>query len=540
MKRIFSILFALVLAVSLMLVPAVVSANPGTIQVDVNDAACVTGPQLDPYSVVYCSIQDAIDDATADDTIIVADGTYNENIVVNKSLTLQAASSSTIIGSGGYMKHVTKVTANDVTISGFTVKSDGYCAAAGGIYLDTGVEGCNITGNNVSEIRLGYGIYLKSANNNTITSNVVTKGAIPDWATLAGGIYLDGSSGNTIANNTASGTKSGIYLKYSNGNELTDNEASSNKNGIYLERSNSNTVTGNTVSENYHGFYIKVSSINTFMSNEASNNNYGFYQLGTPNANEIKNNSVTLNTYWGIYLHNGEETEIEGNTISSNGDPSTGPGSLYGGIWISQYTDASTVSVNCNNIVGNYWYGVYNNNANLLDAENNWWGHASGPLHPTTNPLGQGNAVSDYVDYSQWAYIPDFCEAKTMGYWKTHPDLVDGILDVETVELAGLTVTPTWAQEIFASAKSKNYYMLAAQLLAAKLNVLHLTHFNPGYDSSCVDDAIVEADALLTGVTDFSSRLPKSDRATVNELKDILDAFNNNGCPDNVCPCAFD
>ena len=451
MKRIFSILFALVLAVSLMLVPAVVSANPGTIQVDVNDAACVTGPQLDPYSVVYCSIQDAIDDATADDTIIVADGTYNENIVVNKSLTLQAASSPTIIGSGGYMKHVIKVTANDVTISEFTVKSDGYCAAAGGIYLDTGVEGCNITGNNVSEIRLGYGIYLKSANNNTITSNVVTKGAIPDWATLAGGIYLDGSSGNTIANNTASGTKSGIYLKYSNGNELTDNEASSNKNGIYLERSNSNTVTGNTVSENYHGFYIKVSSINTFMSNEASNNNYGFYQLGTPNANEIKNNSVTLNTYWGIYLHNGEETEIEGNTISSNGDPSTGPGSLYGGIWISQYTDASTVSVNCNNIVGNYWYGVYNNNANLLDAENNWWGDCSGPYHPSTNPTATGDTVSDYVDYEPWLCLveidikpgsdPNSINLKSKGVVPvavlTTADFDAGTVDPETVLFAG-------------------------------------------------------------------------------------------------------
>ena len=32
-------------------------------------------------------------------------------------------------------------------------------------------------------------------------------------------------------------------------------------------------------------------------------------------------------------------------------------------------------------------------------ARSNWWGHRSGPLHPTTNPDGQGNAVSDWVDY---------------------------------------------------------------------------------------------------------------------------------------------
>src|SRR3712207_7215115 len=28
-----------------------------------------------------------------------------------------------------------------------------------------------------------------------------------------------------------------------------------------------------------------------------------------------------------------------------------------------------------------------------VDARNNWWGHASGPYHPTKNPSGQGNPV---------------------------------------------------------------------------------------------------------------------------------------------------
>ena len=36
------------------------------------------------------------------------------------------------------------------------------------------------------------------------------------------------------------------------------------------------------------------------------------------------------------------------------------------------------------------------------DAENNYWGDPSGPYHPTTNPNGKGDAVSDYVDYDPW------------------------------------------------------------------------------------------------------------------------------------------
>jgi hypothetical protein len=39
--------------------------------------------------------------------------------------------------------------------------------------------------------------------------------------------------------------------------------------------------------------------------------------------------------------------------------------------------------------------------ASTLNAENNWWGDASGPTH-SANPGGTGDAVSDYVDYDPW------------------------------------------------------------------------------------------------------------------------------------------
>jgi hypothetical protein len=55
-----------------------------------------------------------------------------------------------------------------------------------------------------------------------------------------------------------------------------------------------------------------------------------------------------------------------------------------------------------NQLAGNSSFGLHNNTATILLAQDNWWGHLSGPYHATTNPDGQGDTVSDYVDYDPW------------------------------------------------------------------------------------------------------------------------------------------
>ena len=70
----------------------------------------------------------------------------------------------------------------------------------------------------------------------------------------------------------------------------------------------------------------------------------------------------------------------------------------HGGIYF--YENASP-SLGCNDLVGNQ-YGLFNNNpSNVVTAENQWWGHASGPTH-AGNPGGTGQTASNGIDYTPW------------------------------------------------------------------------------------------------------------------------------------------
>ncbi|MEZ4388832.1 MAG: FlgD immunoglobulin-like domain containing protein [Candidatus Krumholzibacteriia bacterium] len=53
-------------------------------------------------------------------------------------------------------------------------------------------------------------------------------------------------------------------------------------------------------------------------------------------------------------------------------------------------------------IQDNQSYGVFANTQDFLDARGSWWGDATGPFHPTKNPLGLGNTVSDRVLFNPW------------------------------------------------------------------------------------------------------------------------------------------
>lgn len=113
----------------------------------------------------YSTIQRAVDAAKSGETIIVRAGCYTENVVVNKPhLTVRSenGAGATIVQVANSNDHVFEVTADYVTISGFTVKGATENQNAG-IYLHY-ADYCNISGNSVSKNH--YGIFCSNKRRN--------------------------------------------------------------------------------------------------------------------------------------------------------------------------------------------------------------------------------------------------------------------------------------------------------------------------------------------------------------------------------------
>jgi len=97
-----------------------------------------------------------------------------------------------------------------------------------------------------------------------------------------------------------------------------------------------------------------------------------------------------------------------------------------------------------NNIFGNTTYGIQNTiPSNIVNAENNWWGDASGP--GGVGP-GSGDAVSGGVDYDPWLVAPSACTLPIVADFVS--DIVTGVEDL-TVFFTDRSTSPegiiSWA-----------------------------------------------------------------------------------------------
>jgi parallel beta-helix repeat protein len=154
----------------------------------------------------YPTIQEAINAAGEGDTIFVRNGTYYENVVVNKSLAIIAESKDAII-TQNYTDVIVEVCADNIIVEGFTI------------------QGSNC-----------LGIVLNSSSNSEIKNNRVEPG-------LGTGIVICGGFGNKIVENDIERCSSyGIIVEDSIGNLIMQNSMNAHIDALLLINSNSNII----------------------------------------------------------------------------------------------------------------------------------------------------------------------------------------------------------------------------------------------------------------------------------------------------------
>jgi len=272
-----------------------------------------------------------------------------------------------------------------VTIDGFTLIGDPTNALA-----DTSVIRCGGSAGTADNITISdniidgkYGVIFKGGDTLTAHRNrmAVNKIGVTVQPNLASNVTI---SENVIAlGSSPAGGESATYLTSCSYCSVTGNTGTGFVGGRGTGGSNLShlTVSGNTFTGNKDGISIWGNS--TYIA--------------------IADNDLSNSLRYGINVK-GQDVDITGNEIADNGDV---------GINIDRHViDTERVAILCNDISNNTSYGVKSTNvAEIINAEHNWWSDASGPYHPTANPGGTGDTVSDGVDFDPWLSAPvgDVC-----------------------------------------------------------------------------------------------------------------------------------
>ncbi len=230
----------------------------------------------------YPTIESAITSANDGDIIFVKKGTYVENPVINKSVSLVGEDRDTTVID---VTAGLKVESNSVIITGFTIYdgwrgislSGNQCIISGNRITNAtnGIVlfGCenNITGNIFHSIGLSSAIQLNFAYRNLINKNYIDS--------CVEGIQIwQNSNNNTITENTITNCQdTAINFQYSNDNMIVGNEISRSGLGTSIYGSNRNTISNNNYLYNVVQFGANESYYLTFGHNRSINNISGNY-----------------------------------------------------------------------------------------------------------------------------------------------------------------------------------------------------------------------------------------------------------------------
>jgi len=213
----------------------------------------------------------------------------------------------------------------------------------------------------------------------TFTSNKLQPLA-GDWTTIK---FINRTQSSVMAYTNVKYATDGLTVE--NGNvEIKNSLISHNlQSGMYVTKDNNGYVHENTIEFNKNGILIS----------------------GNSSGTNIENNIISANTDDGIYFESKNSTSINNIDVSSNTLSTNSKGiHVFGQVSVDivhnsiSYNDVGVFYENATGILPDQYNDVYSNTCGMnmtlsepINAEYNYWGDQSGPLHTSLNPSGKGN-----------------------------------------------------------------------------------------------------------------------------------------------------
>jgi hypothetical protein len=388
----------------------------------------------------YASIQAAIAAAVAGDTIEIRAGTYQENIMVDKSLILDGAGQDQTIlvpavngptCSGGSLcdghSSVVFIQASSVHIQNMTIDGDNPNLAGG-----FAQGGADVNARNGIIENYNAGVFDGLEINNVLVKNIYLRGiyassggssfnihdnTVQNVQGEANSIAIMNFGGSGIfSGNTVDQANDGIVSNWSRGTQYINNTITNSSSGVHTDNAGSGTgdtadlLQGNHVSAckaNGYGVWIFVPYLApTLNANVVEGCAVGLAQFGSRNTSPavFTNNEVDgagTSGGAGVYIST-DLTPYGSDNVTATLSNNIVAGFSDAVVVEAQTSYSATVAME-NNAIEDATNGILQSGdgAFTVTAARNWWGQASGPA-VAENPGGAGAVIPSGISFAPW------------------------------------------------------------------------------------------------------------------------------------------